>query len=154
MGSNQSPDELTPRQAWRMLQTMWVAELAAALLIWLGLPGLVQVDPAKTVPSWFLYIFAGIASVDIGTILWFKGMMRRRGAGARTIGDLTGRVFGLYLVVIAVAIGPAIYGGIFYYTSGNRFGLGILCLGALIALVLARPRLEDWLDLLPSTQLD
>jgi hypothetical protein len=144
MASPPSDPEAILRQGWRVVSTQWLIQVTLVIAVGLGLP-LVWPGPAE---GWrfpfFTWIFLAVGVADLVIGWWFRARVlptRLRAAGSAA--EAAGIVTGMSLLIVSLAITPAVF-GVIAYLSGDRQGLAWLCAVSLAGHWLFRPRYDDW----------
>jgi hypothetical protein len=140
-----SDPEAILRQGWKVVSTQWLIQVAVVIAAGVGLPLLWSGPAAAAERSRFLtwiFLAAGVADLALGW--WFRARVlptRLRAAGSAA--EAAGIVTGMSLLIVSLAITPAVF-GVALYVIGDRQGLAWLCAVSLVAHWLFRPRYEDW----------
>lgn len=138
-------------QSLRVVQILWLVELALVAAAWVLLPLLISGPRAANGTgriAALIFYGVGLADIVVGVGLKERAFASARAAANRSAQEALGRIVGPSLAGVTMALTPAILGIVLYFVFGNRAGLGVLCVLSLIGLVLHRPRLDRWQEIL------
>lgn len=136
-----------PRRQWQMVRTVWTyCVVASAVLV--ALPVLLPPSDEAALPLASVTALLVAGAADLGALLWFKALARRRADGAGSIQELIARVAGLSIVVAALPLTQFTLGFVLYFLGAPLAAVAMYLLGA-GALVLSRPSLEHFRDAAP-----
>ncbi len=140
-GSGPQPD---PQRGWRVVRSLWIAQLALLVFVWFGLPRVMQPSGGAHAPAAILPIFYLIALADLALGWWLRAqaLARARQTPGSSADEMMARMAGPSMVAVTLASTPTILGLVAYLAYGDRGALNILCMLGSIDLLILRPRFE------------
>ena len=140
------------RASWRVVYTVWLAELAVVVAIWMGVPFAVpRGESEASGASLIAWIFYGIGLGDVALGWWFKERALAASRGS-TAAEAMGRLLGPSMVAVTLAMTPALLGLGLYLVFGYRLGFSVLCALSVAGFWLSRPRLEHWQEMVDANR--
>jgi hypothetical protein len=143
---------LAPRadleRRWRVVHTVWLAECAVAVLVWIGLPLILPAGVGQgSFPSFLAPVLFAVAIFDLIIAYWLKHQAlagRLPGGAAAPTAAPGAHLVGPSTAAVALAATPVIFGIITYVLGDGLNALSVFCAMALIGLLFVRPNLEEW----------
>jgi hypothetical protein len=130
------------------VHTVWLAECAVAILVWIGLPLILRAGPEPgSFPSFLAPVFFAVALFDLIIAYWLKhqALAGRLPGGAAAPTAAPGvRLVGPSTAAVALAATPVMFGIITFVLGGGLNALSAFCALALIGLLFVRPNVEEW----------
>jgi hypothetical protein len=144
------PGTVSPHGLWRLVRTLWLVGLIAALAVGLVLPFLITPHGTELSPiAPWVWLLASM--FELAVILFFKrqSRVRIRQSAPKSIDELITVIALNWLVIVVMPLTPVAFAAIIFWMSGDRTWHSIFTGFALAGFFLAWPTLEQYRDVLP-----
>jgi hypothetical protein len=150
-----SPLDAGVESAWRTVHTIWLGCVAFATVVWIVLPTVFPVPArAEGVGRLVTLIFLVVGAVEVAAGLRFKQRALDPQVPARSRKEVLGRLTGQSLVAAVMPQSVAVFAIVAYVMTGSRLAVSVLCGLSVLGLLLVRPRLEEWREMLHTVHID
>jgi hypothetical protein len=141
--------------AWRTVHTIWAGCVAFTTVVWMLVPVVLPVAArAGAFGRLVTLIFLVVGVVEVAVGLRFKQRALDPRMPVRSRQEVLGRLTGQSLVAAVMPQSVAVFGVAVYVVTGSLLALSLLCALSLLGLLLVRPRLEEWREMLHTVRVD